>query len=183
MTRLWMTSARVAGLLLLALTSTATPAYTQSLFNAAGLGTPVDALDGRARALGSIGIGLTGGSMMQTAPGGLARLEISTGIMAASPSWIDYSASNSRSGTFKGNRFPLLGIAYPVLGGMAAIQISSVLDQTYEVTRIGETDLGDGPVRTSDAFTQDGSVSNVNLGFSRALRAPSAHIRTTSGDG
>ena len=55
MTRLWMTSARVAGLLLLALTSTATPAYTQSLFNAAGLGTPVDALDGRARALGSIG--------------------------------------------------------------------------------------------------------------------------------
>ena len=131
MTRLWMTSARVAGLLLLALTSTATPAYTQSLFNAAGLGTPVDALDGRARALGSIGIGLTGGSMMQTDPGGLARLEISTGIMAASPSWIDYSASNSRSGTFKGNRFPLLGIAYPVLGGMAAIQISSVLDQTY----------------------------------------------------
>ena len=169
MIRLSITSTRVAGLLLLALTSTARPAHTQSLFNAAGLGTPVEALDGRARALGSIGIGLTGGSMMQTDPGGLARLEISTGVMAASPSWIDYSASSSRTGTFKGNRFPLLGIAYPLLGGMAAIQISSVLDQTYELTRIGETDLGDGPVRTSDAFTQDGSVSSVNLGFSRAL--------------
>jgi len=169
MIRLWWQPKEIVGLLLLAFTVAPPQAHAQSLFNAAGLGTPVEALDGRARALGSFGIGLTGGSMMQTDPGGLARLGISTGIMAASPSWIDYSASGNRSGSFQGNRFPLLGIAYPAFGGMAAVQITSVLDQTYEVTSIGETDLGDGPVRTSDAFTQDGSVSSVNLGFSRSL--------------
>lgn len=147
----------------------AAPMHAQSLFNAAGLGTPVEALDGRARALGSVGIGLPGRSIMPTDPGGLARLGISTGIMAASPSWVDYTAPGDRSGSFQGNRFPLMAIGYPVVGGMASIQIGSFLDQTYEVTSVGEADLGDGPVRTTDLFTQDGSVSNVNLGFSRPL--------------
>ena len=141
----------------------------QSLFNAAGLGTTVEALDGRARALGSMGIGLNGRSMMPSDPGALARLGISTGVMVASPSWVDYSAAGDRSGTVQGNRFPLMGIGYPILGGMASIQIGSFLDQTYEVTRVGETDLGDGPVRTSDAFDQDGAVSTVTLGFARTL--------------
>lgn len=145
------------------------PAAAQSLFNAAGLGTPVEALDGRARAMGSVGIGLMGRSIMPTDPGGLARLGISTGVMAASPSWVDYSASGDRSGSFQGNRFPLLGIGYPFFGGMASVQIGSFLDQSYEVTSIGEADLGSGPVRTTDVFTQDGSVSNVNLGFSRGI--------------
>ena len=38
----------------------AVPVSGQSLYNAAGLGVPVEALDGRARALGSLGIGLRG---------------------------------------------------------------------------------------------------------------------------
>lgn len=169
MTTLATTTRRVVAAGLVAVAFAAEPAHAQSLFNAAGLGTPVEALDGRARAMGSVGIGLPGRSIMPTDPGGLARLGISTGVMAASPSWVDYSAAGDRSGSFQGNRFPLMGIGYPVLGGMASIQIGSFLDQTYEVTRVGETDLGDGPVRTSDAFVQDGAVSNVNLGFARAL--------------
>ena len=51
-----------------------------------------------------------------------------------------------------------MAIGYPVVGGMASIQIGSFLDQTYEVTSVGEADLGDGPVRTTDLFTQDGQV-------------------------
>jgi len=169
MTTFTTTTTRVAAAALLMLGVGALPAHAQSLFNAAGLGTPVEALDGRARAMGSVGIGLAGRSMMPTDPGALARLGISTGVMAASPSWVDYSEVGNRSGSFQGNRFPLMGIGYPVLGGMASIQIGSFLDQSYEVTRIGETDLGDGPVRTSDAFVQDGAVSNLNLGFARVL--------------
>ena len=145
------TAAKTVTASVLVLLVSAAPVWGQSLFNAAGLGTPVEALDGRARALGSMGIGLGGPSIMPTDPGGLARLGISTGVMAASPSWVDYSASGDRSGSFQGNRFPLVGIGYPFFGGMASVQFGSFLDQSYEVTRVGEADLGDGPVQTSDA--------------------------------
>lgn len=140
----------------------------QSLFNAAGLGLPGEALDGRARALGSMGIGLPGSSILPTDPGALARVGISTGVMAASPSWVDYNSAGNL-GSFEGNRFPLLGLAYPVFGGMASVQIGSFLDQGYEVTRIGEVSIGGSPVRTTDDFRQDGSVSNLNLGFARTI--------------
>lgn len=147
----------------------ASPLTAQSLFNAAGLGIPVEALDGRARALGNLGIGLDGGSFIPTDPGALGRLGISTGVMVAQPSWTDYSADGGASGKFQGNRFPLLGLAYPVFSGMMSVQVGSFLDQAYEAVREGTIDVGTGPIETNDVFRQDGSISNVNLGFSRMV--------------
>jgi hypothetical protein len=147
----------------------ASPLAAQSLFNAAGLGIPVEALDGRARALGNLGIGLDGGSFMPTDPGALGRLGISTGVMVAQPSWTDYSADGGATGQFQGNRFPLLGIAYPVLSGMMSVQVGSFLDQEYEALNSGTIDVGTGPIETNDVFRQDGSISNLNVGFSRMV--------------
>jgi len=144
-----------------------TPLSGQSLFNSAGLGVPVEALDGRARALGSLGIGLRGGSFMPTDPAALGRLRVSTGVMGAQPSWVDYSLDGGSEGRVSGTRFPLLGIAYPLLGGMMSVQIGSFLDQNYQVVRSGETDFGRGPILTTDEFEQSGSISNLNLGFAR----------------
>jgi hypothetical protein len=138
----------------------------QSLYNAAGLGVPVEALDGRARALGNLGIGLQGGSFMPTDPGALGRLSVSTGVMAAQPSWIDYEVDGV-AGSIQGTRFPLLGLAYPLLNGMMSVQIGSVLDQRYTATTTGLIDIGTGPVPKTDEFEQTGSISNVNFGFSR----------------
>ena len=70
-----------------------TPGAGQSLFNAAGLGVPVEGLDGRARALGNLGIGLGGGSFLPTDPAALGYLSVSTGVMVAQPTWIDYASS------------------------------------------------------------------------------------------
>ncbi len=156
-------SLRLAAVLFLV----AVPASGQSLYNAAGLGVPVEALDARARALGNLGIGLRGGAFMPTDPGALGRLRYSTGVMVAQPSWTDYSSPAGAVGTVQGTRFPLLGIAYPLLGGMASVQIGSVLDQSYEAQTVGSVDLGDGPLVTTDDFVQDGSLSTLNLGFSR----------------
>lgn len=142
------------------------PAAAQSLYNAAGLGVPVEALDGRARALGNLGIGLRGGSFMPTDPGALGRMAVSTGVMAAQPSWVDYEV-NDVAGSFQGTRFPLLGLAYPLFQGMMSVQIGSFLDQRYQVTTAGEIDIGTGPIPTTDEFEQAGSITNVNLGFSR----------------
>lgn len=161
---------RLTSLLLIAASVTCVPGVSaQSLFNAAGIGTPVEALDGRARALGNLGIGLSGAALMPTDPGAMARIPISTGIMAGQPSWVDYTSDGGGSGHFQGNRFPLLGIAYPILSGMASIQIGSFLDQHFQTTSIQTVDIGAGPLDVTDSFLQDGSVSNLNLGFAKMV--------------
>jgi hypothetical protein len=141
----------------------------QSLFNAAGLGLPLEALDGRARSLGNLGIGLPGSAFLPTDPGALGRMTISTGIIAGQPSWVDYSQAGGASGNFQANRFPLMGLAYPVLSGMMSVQVGSFLDQTYRQLGTGSVVLGTGTVDTSDEFVQDGSVSNLNVGFARMV--------------
>ncbi len=144
-------------------------AHAQSLYNAAGLGVPLEAVDGRARALGNLGIGLGGGAFMPTDPGALGRLRVSTGIMAAQPTWMDFRTPAGATGSVQGTRFPLLGIAYPILGGMMSVQIGSYLDQNYEVQRTNTVDFGRGPIETADDFRQDGSISNLNLGYARMI--------------
>jgi hypothetical protein len=144
------------------------PAAAQSVFNAAGLGVPVEPLDARARALGTFGVGLRGAAFTPNDPAALGRLTISTGIMATQPAWVEYE-SESASGDFQGQRFPLIGIAYPLFDGMASIQIGSYLDQHYRAVSVGTVDLGSGPIESTDDFVQDGSVSTLNLGYSRLV--------------
>jgi len=141
----------------------------QSLFNAAGLGVPIEALDGRARALGNLGIGMPGATFMPTDPAAVARLTYSTATMAGQPSWIDYESEGGSSGSFQGSRFPLLGIAYPLFSGTMSVQVGSFLDQHFQAESAGSVDLVTGLVETSDSFDQDGSVSNINLGFARMM--------------
>lgn len=160
---------RLASALTLCVAASAAPVAGQSLFNAAGLGVPIEALDGRARALGNLGIGLPGGAFMPSDPAALGRLSVSTGVMVSTPSWLDYSEEGGASGQFQGNRFPLLGIAYPILDGMMSVQIGSFLDQHYASQTIGSVTFGGSPLQTTDDFEQNGSISNVNLGYARML--------------
>lgn len=160
---------RIAPALVACFAATAVPLSAQSLFNAAGLGVPVEALDGRARGLGSMGIGLPGGAFMPADPAALGRMAVSTGVMVSTPSWLDYREDGGASGQFQGNRFPLLGLAYPILDGMMSFQIGSFLDQHYVSQSIGSVVFGGSPVQTTDDFVQDGSISNVNVGYARML--------------
>lgn len=167
-----MTIRRPAARLAIVLALVAGPAGTaqaQSVFNAAGLGVPSEALDARARALGSMGIGLPGGAFMPTDPAALGRLTVPTGVVASQSSWVDYSTEPGETGTFEASRFPLLGVAYPAFGGMMSVQIGSFLDQHYRAARTGTVDLSSGAVQSMDEFVQDGSVSNLNLGYARSF--------------
>ena len=150
------------------------PVRAQSVFNAAGLGLPVEALDGRARAMGNLGIGLGDASLMPTDPAAMASYVIPTGIMASQPTWADYAEEGGASGTFQGNRFPLMGIAYPLFSGMMSIQIGAFLDQHFTSEDLGSVDLGGIPVGTTDVFEQDGAVSTVSFGYARRLGEASA---------
>lgn len=150
-----------------ALLSAASPAVAQSLFNSAGLGLPLEALDGRSRALGNLGIGLPGASFLPTDPAALGRFTVSTGVIAAQPSWVDFSNDVGQSGNFQGNRFPLIGLAYPIAGGMASVQLGSFLDQNFRIASSGSVMISGEAVTTDDEFLQDGSVSNLNVGYAR----------------
>lgn len=49
------------------------PLAAQSLFGSSGLGLPLEAVDARARALGNLGLGLSGGALLPGDPAAAAR--------------------------------------------------------------------------------------------------------------
>jgi len=165
--------------LALILTSVAAPASAQSLFGSVGLGLPVDAVDGRARSLGNMGLGLSGGALLPTDPAAAARVRLPNGVLVAQPSWADAS-SGGETNYFQGTRFPLMAAGYPVLGGVASVYFTSHLDQDYSGTRERALDLGGQTVVVNDSFKQDGAVSSINAGFARMV-TPETSVGVTVG--
>lgn len=145
-----------------------TPIAAQSLFGSAGLGLPIEAIDGRARALGNLGLGLSGGAILPTDPAASARLLLGTGELVAQPSWGDASDGNETN-YFRGTRFPLVAAGYPVLGGMATVHFASVMDQGFGGIRETNITLGGTSVVATDSFKQDGTLSSMNVGFARMI--------------
>lgn len=137
----------------------------QSLFSAAGLGIPMEALDGRSRALGNLGIGLLGPEISATDPAALGLMVAPTAIFTSQPSWVNFDhPGGGDSGSFHSTRFPLVGVAYPAWKlGMMALTFSSFLDQRFQAQRPVTLELSDGEVDATDSFVSDGGVSRVNL--------------------
>lgn len=158
-------------LLVLAVTLLPAPLRGQSLLNAAGIGLPADPVDARARALGGIGVGLRGASLLATDPAAAAFFDLPAVVMTAQPSWVELDRTDSDgTTTYRGTRFPLLGIAYPAFGlAVVTLSAESVLDQRFEVVRPLSIDIGEGPEPATDEFVSDGGVSQVRLGVARAL--------------
>ena len=140
----------------------------QSLFSSAGLGLPLEAVDGRARSLGNLGLGLSGGALLPSDPAAAARLRLPTGVLVAQPSWADAS-DGTETHYFRGTRFPLLAAAYPVFGGMFSVQFASVMDQNFAGVRESTVSVGGAPLAASDSFEQAGSISSMNVGFARMV--------------
>ena len=152
-----------------ALSLSAAPLCAQSLYNAAGLGLPAESIDGRGRALGNLGIGLWGHSILPSDPGAAGLLLVPSAVLVGQPSWVEYERGADESGRFQGNRFPLLGVAYPLSSGMFFVSLGSFLDQRVDGQRDVTVELLDGPTDATDIFEQDGAVSHVNFGYSRRL--------------
>jgi hypothetical protein len=159
---------------LLALTLlAATPGagQAQSILSAAGLGIPVDAVDARAQALGGVGIGLQGEAISVGDPAAAAHLIVGTVMMTAQPSWVSYTNSATKeTGSFSAARFPLVGVAYPAFNlGVLTFSFESVLDQRYRGEEPATVTLSDTMLAVTDSFTSAGGVSQVRLGFARAV--------------
>lgn len=160
-------------LALLALLLAAVPAPTsgQSLFNAGGIGVPTDPLDGRARALGGVGIGLRGPALLASDPAAAVGYVLPTIVFTAQPTWVEFTRGRTgEAGTFRGTRFPSLGIAYPTFASLVAtLSLESVIDQRYEASWTETVPLGAGEAEVRDAFVSQGGVSQIRLGLARRV--------------
>ena len=146
----------------------ATPVAGQSLFSSSGLGLPLESIDGRARSLGNLGLGLSGGTLSPTDPAAAARLVLPTGVLVAQPVWADASSGGEKN-YFRGTRFPLVAAGYPLIGGMVTIHFSSLLDQDFSGTREVDYLFGGTQVTATDSYEQSGTVSSMNVGYARML--------------
>lgn len=156
---------------LLLLAAAPAAAGAQSILSAAGLGIPVSPLDARAQALGGVGIGLMGEPILPGDPSSSARLTLGTLVMTSVPSWVSYSNSATKqTGSFRAAHFPLVGIAYPAFGvGVVTFSFQSMLDQQYKGDAPASIPLTDTLLAVTDSFTSAGGVSQIRLGFARAL--------------
>ncbi|MCG6989788.1 MAG: hypothetical protein LJF06_16635 [Gemmatimonadetes bacterium] len=162
-------SSTLFALVLLAATPLA--GHAQSILSAAGLGFPVDAVDARAQALGGVDIGLQGDAITAGDPAAAAHLIVGTVMMTAVPSWVSYSNSATKeTGSFRAAPFPLIGIAYPAFNlGVVTFSFESVLDQRYRGEEAATVSLSDTLLAVTDSFTSAGGVSQIRLGFARAV--------------
>ena len=147
----------------------ASPLAAQSIFNAAGLGLPSEPVDGKSRALGSLGVGLWGASLQPGDPASAGMLVAPSAIMVAQPSWVEFDRNAGETGSSQGNRFPLIGIGYPVFSGMFTLTFSSFLDQRFESEREVSYQLEGESGLATDVFEQDGAVSQVTFGYSKQI--------------
>ena len=142
----------------------------QSILGTQGLGLPMEPMDARARALGSVGTGLFGGNLTPLDPASAVDLLIPTLNMTMQPYW-GSGNWNDQTSDGRGTRFPLLGLAYPVaaLQGMVTVTFGGYMDQWWEVEAQGTEDLGGVTIPVTNTYRSEGGISSVTLGWSQRL--------------
>lgn len=142
----------------------------QSVLAAGGLGMPIDPVDARGRSLGSVGVGLFGTGLMPGDPVGAVDLAVPTITMTLQSVWLELREGTNAS-TVEGNRFPALGVSYPVSErGVVTLTYGGVLDQHWTQERPDTLHLeGNAVLPVVDRFTSDGGVSAARLGYAHRL--------------
>lgn len=141
------------------------PASAQSVFNLGGLGLQTDPMDARARALGGVGVGLTGWQMLMTDPAAAAGLRLPGISGTFQPSVSQVEGSPEAGGT----RFPLVGVSYPFGRHIFSAQFGSFLDQEWAVTADRTVELAEGPVPAIDRYESQGGIGQARLGWATRI--------------
>ncbi len=145
------------------------PLVAQSLIGSQGLGIPLEALDGRSRAMGSVGIGLFGGAVLPTDPARASGLTVPTISVTIQPSR-GAATIGDQSVPIEGTRFPLLALSYPVRNwGVATLSYGGLLEQNWKAERSLRLVQEQDSIDVADTYESDGSVGAARVGFARAL--------------
>jgi len=142
-------------------------ASAQSLFNSAGLGAPLEGLDARARAMGALGPGLLGGSVLPLDPSSGARVLLPTLSATMQPMWGTFE-EGAASGDLQGVRFPLIVAAYPTGSiGVLMATYRGAFDQRWQAERTGTFPIGGEDVASVDRFSSRGGIAIAEVGWAR----------------
>ena len=145
------------------------PLLAQSLIGSQGLGIPLEALDGRSRALGSVGVGLFGGAVLPTDPARASRITVPSVSVTIQPSR-GSATIGDESIPIEGTRFPLLALSYPVRNyGVATLSYGGLLEQNWKAERTLRLAQEQDSIDVADTYESDGSVGAARIGFARAL--------------
>ena len=145
------------------------PLLAQSLIGSQGLGIPLEALDGRSRAIGSVGIGLFGGAVLPTDPARASRITVPSISVTIQPSR-GAATIGDQSVPIEGTRFPLLALSYPVRNyGVATLSYGGLLEQNWKAERTLRLVQEQDSIDVADTYESDGSVGAARIGFARAL--------------
>ncbi len=161
---------RVFAVLLLVFVSAPQGLAGQSLLGSRGLGLPIEPLDARSRALGSVGVGLLGPALLPTDPASAAGMAFPALEITLQPQWTEGTMGEETDHT-QGTRFPVMGFSYPVysLGGAVTLTMGGFMDQRWELRRESTTELGGTTVPLVEELRSEGGVTTVRLGWAQRL--------------
>ncbi len=148
----------VAVALLLVLTPGALEA--QSLLGTGGLGIPSEALDARSRALGGVGVGLSGWQLLPNDPGSTGGLFLPSITLTMQPASVSVNGAESAGRT----RFPVVAVSYPYRNVIFSVQFGSFLEQEWEARTERTIAIGDEQVLATDVFESKGGVGVARFG-------------------
>lgn len=138
----------------------------QSILAQAGLGVPSDPLDARSRALGVVGVGLTGWGIFPTDPAAAAGLRLPTVVGSFQPAT---SSVDGQGGSAGHTRFPVVGVAYPFGANVLTATFGSYLDPRWEARTPILLDLAGQEVSGEDVYRSEGGIAQVRVGWARRL--------------
>jgi hypothetical protein len=158
---------RLLSIALLALS--AAPVSAQTLFNTRGLGAPVDPLDPRSRALGSVGTGLPGLNTSHVKTPDHAGI-VRRGVSATVQPYYASEKLGAEEGNLSGTRFPVVALMYPFRTKFVfGLGYGGLYDQTWAVSTEGQEVIGNTTTGTSDRIISRGGLAQVRLSGSYAF--------------
>jgi len=131
---------------------------------------PLEPLDARARALGTLGVGLMGPTLGPTDLASAARIFLPMAQFTVQPQWVEGDLAGESTSTHS-TRFPHMGLAYPVpsLKGTALLHFGSFMDQRWEVHEPSTQEFRGETVPVTDVFKSDGGISTFQLGWAQRI--------------
>jgi hypothetical protein len=167
-------------LIVLSLLSAAAPAGAQSLFGMRGLGVPVDPIDPRARALGSLGTGLLGLNTSLVNPADLAGIR-RRGVSATLQPFFGSAELGGLTDNVEGTRFPLIQIMYPARERLVvSLGYGGFLEQSWAVSSNSQEIIGGQPVATSELVSARGAVAQARVSAAYDV-SPSVAVGVAAG--
>ncbi|HEX6373800.1 MAG TPA: hypothetical protein VF006_33035 [Longimicrobium sp.] len=164
-----MTIARTLGAAAAAAVLFAGQAPAQSLLSASGLGTPLEPVDARARALGGVAVGLPDPQMSLVNPAAAVGLP-AAGLTVTFQADEISSVAGDQSEDFTTARFPVVQVAFPFGQRLVAtLGYAAVLDQNWAVEHEDSILITGEQVGVLDRFRSSGGVARLRGGVGYRL--------------